>query len=233
VSLAVFDGGWIGSQFEILWKILAYLLPVVPVTIELTLLSFGLAIIMGLFVGIARISHNPFIEKSSKAYVDILRGVPLLVQIFFIYFGLGKILNLSSFLAGVLAIGIGYSAYLAETIRAGIQSIHKGQYEAALSLGMTRGQMMRYVILPQSMRVVVPPMANDFIACLKDTSLVSVIGLRELTRAGREFYSQFFVDFQTWLVVGILYLIMTLGLSRLVAWLERKFKVHGYGERPA
>lgn len=227
------DGGWVGSQFGILWKILVYLLPVVPVTIELTLVSFALALLVGLFVGIARISHKPFIEKTSKAYVDVLRGVPLLVQIFFIYFGLGKVLNLSSFVAGVIAIGIGYSAYLAETVRAGIQSIHKGQYEAALSLGMTRAQMMRHIILPQSMRVVVPPMANDFIACLKDTSLVSVIGMRELTRAGREFYSQYFVDFQTWLVVGLLYLIMTLGLSRLVVWLERRFKVHGYGERPA
>ena len=229
----ILESGWLAGQLKTLWQILVYLLPVVPVTIELTLFSFGLAILVGIFVGIARVSHHPIIEKSSKIYVDVLRGVPLLVQIFFIYFGLGKVLNLSSFVAGVLAIGIGYSAYLAETVRAGIQSIPKGQYEAALSLGMSRAQMMRYVILPQSLRLVVPPMANDFIACLKDTSLVSVIGMRELTRAGREFYSQYFVDFQTWLVVGLLYLAMTLGLSRLVVWLERKFKVHGLGERGA
>jgi polar amino acid transport system permease protein len=229
----ILEAGWFASQLKTLWQILLYLLPVVPVTIELTLLSFGLAILLGVFVGIARISHHPVIEKSSKICVDVLRGVPLLVQIFFIYFGLGKVLHFSSFVAGVLAIGIGYSAYLAETVRAGIQSIPKGQYEAALSLGMSRAQMMRHVILPQSLRLVVPPMANDFIACLKDTSLVSVIGMRELTRAGREFYSQYFVDFQTWLVVGLLYLAMTLGLSRLVVWLERRFKVHGLGERGA
>jgi len=223
----------LAGQLKIIWQILLYLLPVVPVSIELTLLSFGLAILVGVFVGIARISHHPIIEKSSKAYVDILRGAPLLVQIFFIYFGLGKVLHLTSFAAGVLAIGIGYSAYLAETVRAGIQSIPKGQYEAALSLGMTRAQMLRYIILPQSLRLVVPPLANDFFACLKDTSLVSVIGMRELTRAGREFYSQYFVDFQAWLVVGLLYLAMAFGLSRIVVWLERKFKVHGLGEKGA
>ena len=118
---------------------------------------------------------------------------------------------------------------LVEIIRAGIQAIHKGQYQAALSLGMTPYQTMRHVILPESFRIIIPPVANEFIASLKDSSLVSIIGLRELTRAGREYYSQYFVDFQTWLVVGLIYLIMTLSLSRLVAFLEKKYKVHGYG----
>ena len=98
-----------------------------------------------------------------------------------------------------------------------------------MALGMTRFQTLRYVIIPQSLRIVIPPIANEFIASLKDSSLVSIIGMRELTRAGREYYSQYFVDFQTWLAVGILYLIMTLGLSRIVSWLEKKYRVHGYG----
>lgn len=220
---------WISLQLQILKNIFIFLAPAIPMTIKLTLIAFTLALLLGLFVGIARLSHKRLIKVLSKIYVDVLRGIPLLVQIFFIYFGLGKILNLDRFLAGVIAIAVCYSAYLAEIIRAGIQAIHKGQYQAALSLGMTRYQTMRYVILPQSFRIIIPPVANEFIASLKDSSLVSIIGLRELTRAGREYYSQYFVDFQTWLVVGIIYLVMTLSLSRLVSYLEKKFKVHGYG----
>jgi polar amino acid transport system permease protein len=220
---------WISLQLHILKNILYFLAPAIPMTIKLTLVAFAMALLLGLFVGIARLSQKSLIKVLSKIYVDVLRGIPLLVQIFFIYFGLGKILNLDRFLAGVIAIGVCYSAYLAEIIRAGIQAIHKGQHQAALSLGMTRYQTMRYVILPQSFRIIIPPVANEFIASLKDSSLVSIIGLRELTRAGREYYSQYFVDFQTWLVVGIIYLGMTLSLSRLVSYLEKKFKVHGYG----
>jgi polar amino acid transport system permease protein len=220
---------WISLQLQILKNIFIFLAPAIPMTIKLTLIAFALALLLGLFVGIGRLSHKSLIKVLSKIYVDVLRGIPLLVQIFFIYFGLGKILNLDRFLAGVIAIGVCYSAYLAEIIRAGIQAIHKGQYQAALSLGMTRYKTMRYVILPQSFRIIIPPVANEFIASLKDSSLVSIIGLRELTRAGREYYSQYFVDFQTWLVVGIIYLAMTLSLSRLVSYLEKKFKVHGYG----
>jgi His/Glu/Gln/Arg/opine family amino acid ABC transporter permease subunit len=220
---------WISTQLHILKNIFVFLAPAIPMTVKITLVAFALALLLGLLVGIARLSHSGLIKVFSKIYVDVLRGIPLLVQIFFIYFGLGKILNLDRFLAGVIAIGVCYSAYLAEIIRAGIQAIHKGQYQAALSLGMTPYQTMRYVILPQSFRIIIPPVANEFIASLKDSSLVSIIGLRELTRAGREYYSQYFVDFHTWLVVGIIYLAMTLSLSRLVSYLEKKYKVHGYG----
>jgi polar amino acid transport system permease protein len=220
---------WISTQLHILKNIFVFLAPAIPMTIKITLVAFVLALLLGFLVGVARLSHSGLIKVLSKIYVDVLRGIPLLVQIFFIYFGLGKILNLDRFLAGVIAIGVCYSAYLAEIIRAGIQAIHKGQYQAALSLGMTPYQTMRYVILPQSFRIIIPPVANEFIASLKDSSLVSIIGLRELTRAGREYYSQYFVDFHTWLVVGIIYLAMTLSLSRLVSFLEKKYKVHGYG----
>jgi polar amino acid transport system permease protein len=220
---------WIYLQLKILFNILIFLGPAIPMTLKITILAFILASILGIFVGLARVSHRRFFSFLSKVYVDVLRGVPLLVLIFFIYFGMGKVLNLDRFVAGILAVGICYSAYMAEIIRAGIQAIHKGQYEAALSLGMTRSQTMKHVILPQSLRMVIPPMANEFIASLKDSSLVSIIGLRELTRAGREYYSTYFVDFHTWLLVGLIYLIMTLSLSRLVSWLEKKFKVHGYG----
>jgi polar amino acid transport system permease protein len=220
---------WLSVQAKILFNILKFLVPAIPMTIKITLLAFFIALFLGLFVGLDRVSQKRLFSSLSKIYVDVIRGVPLLVQIFFIYFGLGKILNLDRFLAGVLAVGICYSAYLAEIIRAGIGAIHKGQYEAALSLGMTPYQTMRYVILPQSLRIIIPPTANEFIASLKDSSLVSIIGLRELTRAGREYYSQYFVDFHTWLLVGLIYLAMTLTLSRIVSWTEKKFKVIGFG----
>ena len=169
----------------------------------------------------------------ASIYINVIRGVPLLVQIFFIYFGLGAILQLNRFAAGILAVGICYSAYLAEIFRSGINAIAYSQHEAAMALGMTRFQTLRYVIIPQSMRVVIPPTANEFIASLKDSSLVSIIGLREVTRAGREYYSQYFVDFQTWLVVGLIYLVMTLSLSRIVRYLERLFAVEGFGSSRA
>jgi len=128
-------------------------------------------------------------------------------------------------------VGICYSAYLAEIFRSGIEAIDRGQYEAAEALGMTRFQTLRYVIIPQSLRIVIPPTANEFIASLKDSSLVSIIGLREITRAGREYYSQYFVDFQTWLMVALIYLAMTLTLSRIVKYLEKIYAVEGFGSR--
>jgi len=220
---------FLAQQAQIFLDIFAYLIPALPTTVAITVTAYLLAVTLGLLVSLARLSNWKSLRWPAKAYVDVLRGVPLLVQIFFIYFGLGKVLHLGRFSAGVLAVGICYSAYLSEIFRSGISAIEKGQHEAALSLGMTRLQVLRYVILPQAARIIVPPAANEFIASLKDSSLVSIIGLRELTRAGREYYSQFFVDFQTWLAVGILYLILTLGLSRIVAWLEKRYRVHGYG----
>ena len=217
------------EQSRVFIDIFAYLIPAVPATLAITAAAFALAVVLGLVVSVLRLSRRRVFSGPAKVYIDVLRGVPLLVQIFFIYFGLGKVLDLDRFSAGVLAVGVCYSAYLAEIFRSGIAAIERGQHEAALSLGMTRYQVLRHVILPQAARIIIPPAANEFIASLKDSSLVSIIGLRELSRAGREYYSQFFVDFQTWLAVGIIYLVMTLGLSRLVALLEKKYRVHGYG----
>ncbi len=212
------------DQLSLLGRIALFLLPTVPQTIKITIISFALALLLGLFVGVLRIARRAPWTWIGRLYVDAIRGVPLLVWIFFIYFGLGRILHLPQFLAGVLAIGICYSAYVGETIRAGIQAIARGQWEAAASLGLSRGQTMRHIILPQAARVVVPPVMNDFIACLKDSSLVSIIGLRELTRAGREYSSSTFVDFQTWLIVGLLYLAMTIVLTKCSALLETRLR---------
>ncbi len=224
---------WISKQSALYWDILKYLLPAVPWTILITVTSFALAVVVGLLVGLMRISKKKLLRTIAGIYIDVIRGVPLLVQIFFIYFGLGTILNLDRFPAGVLAVGICYSAYLAEILRSGIEAIDYGQYEAAQSLGMTRFQTLRHVIIPQSIRIVIPPTANQFIASLKDSSLVSIIGLRELTRAGREYYAQTFTDFQTWFLVGVIYLLMTVSLSRVVKYLEKYFAVKGFGSQKA
>lgn len=220
---------WILTHLNILWRIFFYLIQTVHWTILISVLAYVLALCLGLCFGIMRLSPNRLVRLIAGAYVNILRGIPLLVLIFFFYFGLGAVINMDRFVAGVLAVGICYGAYLAETFRTGIQAIDYGQHEAAMSLGMTRWQTLRHIILPQSIRIVVPPAANEFIACLKDSSLVSIIGLRELTRAGREYSSQYFLDFHTWLMVAFIYLILTFSLTRVVKWIEKRVAIHGYG----
>ena len=223
---------WLAEQIVLHWDILKYLIPAIPVTVLITICSFSLAMVLGLIIGVMRISRIKLISNFASTYINVIRGIPLLVQIFFIYFGLGKFLNLDRFTAGVLAVGICYSAYLAEIFRSGINAIARGQHEAAQALGMTRFQTLRHVIIPQSLRIVIPPIANEFIASLKDSSLVSIIGMREITRAGREYYSQYFVDFQTWVMVALIYLAMTT-LSRIVKYLERFYAVKGFGSKTA
>jgi polar amino acid transport system permease protein len=198
-------------------------------TILVTICSFILAVGLGIAAALVRLGGGLIVSSIAKIYSDVIRGVPLIVQIFFIYFGLGSIFHLGEFWAGVIAIGICYGAYLAEIFRAGIQAIPRGQSEAALSLGMSRWQVDRHVIMPQAVRIVIPPLANELIACLKDSSLVSIIGLRELTRAGREYLSWSYIDFATWLMVGVLYLMMTLALARVSRVIERRYRIPGLG----
>ena len=220
---------WSVEQFAILSKIFFYLIQYLHWTIIISVSAYAVALILGLLFGLGRISTNKFIQTISGAYINVFRGIPLLVLIFFFYFGLGKFVHLDRFVAGVLAIGVCYGAYMAEILRSGILAIDYGQHEAAMSLGMTKWQTMRYVILPQSFRIVIPPAANEFIACLKDSSLVMIIGIKEISQAGKEYASESFLDFHTWLVVGILYLVLTLSLSRVVKVVEKKFAVHGFG----
>jgi polar amino acid transport system permease protein len=142
-------------------------------------------------------------------YVELIRGTPLLVQIFIVYFFIGTVLNLDRFTAGVAALAVFTGAYVAEIVRAGISSIHKGQMEAGRSLGMTSAQTMRYVILPQAFKRVLPPLAGQFINLIKDSSLVSVISITDLTKAGREVVSSTFSPFEVWFTVALLYLVLT------------------------
>lgn len=224
---------WLSEQATILSDIFFYLIQAVHWTILISVMAYIVALICGFVFGVMRISGSRWLRLIAGGYINTLRGIPLLVLIFFMYFGLGKLVNLDRFVAGVLAVGVCYGAYMAEIFRSGIEAIDYGQHEAAMSLGMTRWQTLRHIILPQSLRIVVPPSANEFIACLKDSSLVSIIGLRELTRAGREYANQHFLDFHVWLMVGLIYLVLTFSLTRLVKLLEKRFAVHGFGANRA
>ncbi len=197
------------------------------VTVQITALSVLLGIIIGLFVGIARISTYRVIHLIAAVYVDFLRGTPLLVQIFLVYFALPVVTGqrIDPFVAAIAACSINSSAYVAEIFRAGIQSIDAGQMEAGRSLGMSWLQTMRYIIVPQAARRVIPPLGNEFIALLKDSSLVSVIGFEELTRRGQLIIARTYASLEIWLCVAIIYLAMTVSISRLVAWLERRYKI--------
>lgn len=209
----------------------------VGVTIILTLSSFGLILIVGLLGGLGRIAKNPVVHLVASLYVEIVRGIPLLVQLIWWYFAapvviqaLGTALHISALaeyranaiLLAIIGLVVCYGAYMSEIFRAGILSIHRGQMEAARSLGMNYFQAMRYVILPQAMRVVLPPVGNEFIMLMKDTSLVSVVAVADLTRRGREFMAVHFNPIEVWTLVALLYLIMTLFSARFIAWLERR-----------
>ena len=180
--------------------------------------------IIGLIIGILRIGQIRVLRIIATIYADCIRGTPLLVQIFLIYFALPMISGhrVDPFLAAVTACGINSGAYVSEIIRAGIQSIDIGQMEAGRSLGLTWWQTMYHIILPQALRNILPPLGNEFIAMLKDSSLVSVIGFEELTRRGQLIIAQTYGSFEIWLTVAFLYLVMTLAISRLVSFLERR-----------
>ncbi|WP_285960591.1 amino acid ABC transporter permease [Pseudomonas tohonis] len=182
--------------------------------------AFGLAI--GLFTGLCRLSPNPTLRDLSTVYVELVRGTPLLVQIFIFYFFIGTVLNLSREFAGVAALALFTGAYVGEIVRAGVQSIARGQNEAARSLGLSAGQSMRHVILPQAFKRVLPPLAGQFISLVKDTSLVSVIAITELTKSGREAITTSFSTFEIWFCVAALYLVINLPLSQIANRLERR-----------
>ncbi|MBQ5414438.1 MAG: amino acid ABC transporter permease, partial [Schwartzia sp.] len=177
------------------------------VTVKITALSVGLGVVIGLFVGIARICNVRILRILSAVYVDFLRGTPLLVQIFLIYFAVPVItgIRMDPFVAAITSCSINSGAYVAEIFRAGIQSIDEGQMEAGRSLGLTWKQTMCYIIIPQAFKRVIPPLGNEFIALLKDSSLVSVIGFEELTRRGQLIIARTYGSLEIWTCVAIIY----------------------------
>ena len=197
------------------------------VTIEITVLSVGCGFFVGMLVALANLSNFKLIRLLARCYVDIIRGTPLLVQIFLIYFALPMIIGqtINPLVAAVTACSINSGAYVSEIFRAGIQSIDKGQMEACRSLGLSWAQTMRYIIMPQAFKAIIPPLGNEFIAMLKDSSLVSVIGFEELTRRGQLIIAKTYASFEIWGTVAVIYLIMTISISQLVAYLERKYNI--------
>ena len=213
-------------NFDLVVNSFPLLLVGAGVTIKITALSVALGVVIGLFVGIARISRLRILRVLAAVYVDFFRGTPLLVQIFLVYFALPVITGqrVDPFVAAIGSCGINSGAYVAEIFRAGIQSNDKGQMEAGRSLGMTWVQTMRYIIVPQAFKRVIPPLGNEFIALLKDSSLVSVIGFEELTRRGQLIIAKTYGSLEIWISVAVIYLAMTLTISRFVAYLERRYK---------
>jgi polar amino acid transport system permease protein len=205
-------------------------------TLYVTFFAFALALIFGLLAGLMRVSRNPVIYTIGTLYVEVIRGIPLLVQILYFFYVLAPFLAdrvpepfdqwfRSEVNMGIIALAIGYGAYLAETYRAGIEAIPRGQMEAARSLGMSYVQAMRYVILPQAIRVILPPLGNDFVAMLKDSSLLSAISVKELALWTRQRAAVTFRPLEHWTIAALLYLTMTIGLSLVVRYIERRFAI--------
>jgi len=194
-------------------------------TLWISAVSGVLGLFLGLITGLARVSKNYTCSALAAIYIEFIRGTPLLVQIFIAYFFVGTVFNLSRNVAGVGALALFAGAYVAEIVRAGIQSIPRGQMEAARSLGMTVPQAMLDIILPQALKRILPPLSGQFISLIKDSSLVSVIAITDLTKSGREIITSTFATFEIWLVVAAMYLILTSVLSQLVFYMERRFAV--------
>jgi polar amino acid transport system permease protein len=244
VVAAIFITAWmIQTRPDPYRRAFVFLEDGIRVTVGITVISFVFIVVVGLVGGLGRISKNPLVNGIASVYVEVVRGIPLLVQLLFIYYAspillrdLGRHLaglwpslsarliaiKLNPFAAAVAGLTACYGAYMSEIFRAGIESIAKGQMEAARSLGMGYFQAMRYVILPQAIRLILPPVGNEFVSLLKDSSLVSVVAVADMTRRGREFMASTFLPLETWLLVALIYLVMTLFFARVVAYIERK-----------
>ncbi len=217
----------IDFQFEILQGALPILWEGTLVTIKISFFSFILAMFFGVVVGVAR-SRSRRLFLLFAPYVEIFRGTPLLTQLFFIYYGLPTIgITIDSFPAAIIGLGLNGGAYISEIIRSSLLSVEKDQQDAAYALGLSWTQSMLYVIFPQAFTVAIPPLVNAFSSLLKDTSLVSVLAITELTRVGQLIYTRTFRAFEIYLAIGCLYFIMTYCASWFSRYLEMKFKIEG------
>lgn len=209
---------------EVMLESLPLLVEGAQLTIIITALGLFFGFIIGCSFGFMKLSRTIIFRKLAGAYIESIRGTPLMVQVMFLYFGLPLLLGvrLNPFVAGVIAISVNSGAYIAEVVRGAVQSISVGQMEAGRSIGLTHNQTMRYVIWPQALRRMIPPLGNQFIISLKDTSLLVVIGVSELTRKGTEIVADTFRAFEVWLTVAIVYLCITMVLSKILKIMENK-----------
>jgi polar amino acid transport system permease protein len=220
-------------------------------TLWVSFVAYALALALGLAVALARVSENRVLREIATFYIEIIRGIPILVILFYVAFvgapqlvmawnwvfsipidaGLLPEMSVRDFdmtWRAIAALTIGYSAFLAEIFRAGIQSVGKGQVEAAASLGLSRFQAYRFIILPQALRLVLPPLGNDFVSIIKDSALVSALGVQDITQLGKVYSASTFLFFETYNVVAFLYLLMTVSLSLLVRGLESWLRKRGH-----
>ena len=221
-------------NLEIVKNALPLLFAGAGITIEISAISVGLGLAIGCLVSIIRLTQFRLLRYLGNVYVDFIRGTPLLVQIFLVYFALPAIIGqrVDAFFAAISACSINSGAYVAEIFRGGIQSIDKGQMEAGRSLGMSWWQTMRYIILPQAFKRIIPPLGNEFIAMLKDSSLVSVIGFEELTRRGQLIIARTYASFEIWLAVAFIYLLMTFVVARLTGRWTASSRARTTGSTP-
>nr|WP_172643562.1 amino acid ABC transporter permease [Sporosarcina aquimarina] len=194
-------------------------------TIEITAIAVVIGTILGIIFALMKISHSKILQTIANLYITLIRGTPLIVQIMFLYFGITSIIVLENFWAGAIALGVHNGAYIAEIFRGSIQGIDRGQREASLALGMNRSQTMRRIVFPQALRRAIPPLGNQFIITLKDSSLVYVIGVSELFGVANRVAASNFKQFETFLVVGLYYLILVLIFTALLKWYENKLDV--------
>jgi polar amino acid transport system permease protein len=196
----------------------------IGLTLKISILSLLFSIPIGIIAGLLRISHYRVLSFIATCYVEIIRGVPLLVLLIWIYFVIGQVFHFTDYWAAVGGLSFFSGAFIAEIVRAGIQSVPKGQMEAARSSGMSYIQAMRLIILPQAFRKVLPPMASQFIILIKDSSLVSVISVVDLTLIGKNIVSTSFRSIEVWTFIALLYFIMTFTLSQLIRYIEKKYR---------
>ncbi|WP_319540311.1 amino acid ABC transporter permease [uncultured Methanospirillum sp.] len=211
-------------QSDLIGRNLPLLFSATITTIAITLAAFAVALLIAIGVGMVRRYYQQGIVSVILCiYIEIFRGTPLLVQLFFIYYGLPSVgIILDAFTAGVIGLALNCGAYMSETIRAAMTSVSRGQEEAAYSLGFSRFQTIRYIVFPQAIRVAIPPMMNSFSSLLKDSSLVSVISITELTRVGNLIYSRTSRPFEIYLILGIFYFVMTFSVTLISRYLEKR-----------
>ena len=193
-------------------------------TVLLSFFSVIVGVGCGTLMALARLSQNKFLSKAAKVYIDIIRGTPLLVQLYLVYFGLATVLDLNDFVSGVIAVSVNTTAYIAEIIRSGIQSVDKGQMEAARSMGMPKRMAMRQIILPQAMKNILPAIGNEFATLIKETSIVSLIGIHDLMYSSDTIRGATFTVFIPLLMTAFLYFVMTTTIAFFMDKLERKLQ---------
>ncbi|WP_096200471.1 amino acid ABC transporter permease [Bacillus sp. FJAT-45350] len=208
-------------------NVIPFLLQGLKLTLLITFVGVALGFVIGVFAGFGRLSKNKLIYAISTVYVEVIRGTPILVQVLFLYFGVSDLfgVNLDKVTASIIAIALNAGAYIAEIVRGAVHSVEKGQSEAGRSLGLTKIQTMRYIIWPQAFKRMIPPLGNQFIISLKDTSLFSVIAVHEVLYQGRMYSSNTFTYFEPYMMVGIMYLMITIPAMIILRRIERRLDV--------